>query len=86
MAAIDPRLGKVLTMAGIYRGKIGGKAVEDAMNQLQTRQSNLFVEWIPQNTLHSLCDVPPPQSKMSATFISNNTAIQELFKVSSAAH
>ncbi|CAO1632325.1 unnamed protein product [Jaminaea pallidilutea] len=80
MSACDLRLGKILTMAGIYRGQVGGKAVEDAMSQLQTRQSNMFVEWIPQNTLHSLCDVPPPGLKMSATFISNSTAIQELFK------
>lgn len=80
MAAIDARMGKYLCFSGIFRGPVGGKAVEDAMSQMQTRNSNLFVDWIPQNTLHSLCDVPPPGLKMSATFIANSTAIQELFK------
>lgn len=39
-----------------------------------------FVEWIPHNLKVSVCDVPPRGLKMSATFIGNTTAIQEVFK------
>merc|ERR1712226_1219145 len=39
-----------------------------------------FVEWIPNNIKSTVCDIPPRGLKMSATFIGNSTAIQELFK------
>lgn len=81
MAAIDPRLGKYLTVAAIFRGKsVTSREVETAMSEIQTKNSQQFVEWIPQNVMTSLCDVPPPNLKMSATFIGNSTSIQELFK------
>lgn len=80
MAAIDPRAGKYLTVAAIFRGKISSREVENEMHACQSKLSNGFVEWIPQNVLTSLCDVPPPSVKMSATFIANTTAIQELFR------
>ena len=50
------------------------------MHNVQTKSASGFVEWIPQNVLTSLCDVAPPKVKLSATFIGNTTAIQELFK------
>ena len=50
------------------------------MHNVQVKSANGFVEWIPQNVQTSLCDVPPPNVKLSATFIGNTTAIQELFK------
>ena len=39
-----------------------------------------FVEWIPNNLKVAVCDIPPRGLKMSATFIGNSTAIQEIFK------
>ncbi|MBN3279609.1 TBB2 protein, partial [Polyodon spathula] len=48
---------------------------------LTSRGSQLyFVEWIPNNVKTAVCDIPPRGLKMSATFIGNSTAIQELFK------
>merc|ERR1711902_234119 len=38
------------------------------------------VEWIPNNIKSSICDIPPRGLKMSATFIGNTTAIQDVFK------
>ena len=35
---------------------------------------------IPNNIKTAVCDIPPKGLKMSATFIGNNTAVQELFK------
>jgi len=48
--------------------------------RLQNKNSSFFVEWIPNNCKTAVCDIPPRGLKMSATFIGNSTAIQELFK------
>ncbi|KAE8210851.1 hypothetical protein CF319_g6899 [Tilletia indica] len=80
MAAIDPRMGKWLTVAAIFRGQVASRDVEQEIVTLQNKQAAGFVEWIPNNVLTSLCDIPPPNLKMSATFIGNTTSIQELFK------
>ena len=50
------------------------------MHKVQLKSTGGFVEWIPQNVLTSLCNVPPPKLKLSATFLGNTTSIQELFK------
>jgi tubulin beta len=39
-----------------------------------------FVEWIPNNVKVAVCDIPPRGLRMSATFIGNTTAIQEIFR------
>ena len=81
MIACDPRNGRYLTYAAMFRGhKLSMKEVEDQMASIQNRHCGYFVEWIPNNAKVSVCDVPPHGMKMSATFIANNTAIQELFK------
>ncbi|KAF8337353.1 beta-tubulin 1 tubb1 [Cantharellus anzutake] len=80
MAASDPRHGRYLTVAAIFRGKVSMKEVEDQMRIIQQKNSAYFVEWIPNNILTAQCDIPPRGFKMSATFIGNSTAIQELFK------
>ncbi|PWN95469.1 putative tubulin beta chain [Tilletiopsis washingtonensis] len=80
MAAIDPRLGKYLTVSAIFRGKVSSRDAERELQAVQTKNASQFVEWIPQCVSTSLCDVAPPGLRMSATFIGNTTSIQELFK------
>lgn len=80
MAASDPRHGRYLTVAAVFRGKISMKDVDEQMLQVQTRNSAHFVEWIPNNVKTAVCDIPPSGLDMSATFIGNSTSIQELFK------
>lgn len=80
MAASDPRHGRYLTVAAIFRGKVSMKEVEEQMQTVQTKNSAYFVEWIPNNVLTAQCDIPPRGLKMAVTFIGNSTAIQELFK------
>jgi len=80
MAASDPRNGRYLTVAAVFRGKVSMKEVETQMGTFQERNSSYFVEWIPNNVLTAQCDIPPRGLKMSATFIGNSTSIQELFK------
>lgn len=54
--------------------------VDEQLLNVQNRNSSYFVEWIPNNVKSSICDIPPTGLKMSATFIGNSTAIQEMFK------
>ncbi|XP_018579900.1 tubulin beta chain-like [Anoplophora glabripennis] len=80
MAACDPRRGKYLTVASIFRGRMSTREVDEQMVNVQDKNSSYFVEWIPNNVKTAVCDIPPRGLKMCATFIGNNTAIQELFK------
>ncbi|KAJ3066743.1 alpha-tubulin [Podochytrium sp. JEL0797] len=80
MAACDPRHGRYLTVAAIFRGKLSMKEVEHQMLAMQLKNSSQFVEWIPNSCKTAVCDIPPRGLKMSGTFIGNSTAIQELFK------
>jgi tubulin beta len=80
MADCDPRNGRYLTAAAYFRGKVSTKEVEDEMRKVQDKNASHFVEWIPNNTKTSVCDVPPPGLKVSATFIGNSTTIQDIFK------
>ncbi|GBP70585.1 Tubulin beta-3 chain [Eumeta japonica] len=80
MAACDPRHGRYLTVAAIFRGRMSMKEVDEQMLAIQNKNSSFFVEWIPNNVKTAVCDIPPKGTKMSSTFIGNTTAIQELFK------
>ncbi|XP_050360178.1 tubulin beta chain-like [Nymphalis io] len=80
MTACDPRHGRYLTVATMFRGHMSMKEVDDQVLAIQNKNSSYFVEWIPNNLKVSVCDVPPRGLKMSATFIGNSTAIQEIFK------
>ncbi|ORX89312.1 alpha-beta tubulin [Basidiobolus meristosporus CBS 931.73] len=80
MAASDPRHGRYLTVAAMFRGRMSMREVDDQMINVQNKNSSYFVEWIPNNIKTSLCDIPPKDLKMAVTFLGNSTAIQELFK------
>ncbi|KAI8871354.1 tubulin C-terminal domain-like protein, partial [Ramicandelaber brevisporus] len=81
MAAADPRHGRYLAVAAIYRGaNISVKDVDEAMVNVQNKNSQYFVDWIPNNVKTAVCNVPPPGTSLSGTFIGNTTAIQDLFK------
>lgn len=80
MAACDPRHGRYLTVAAMFRGKVSMKEIDEQMLSIQSKNSAYFVEWIPNNVKTSLCDIPPNGLKMSVTFVGNSTAVQGLFK------
>ena len=80
MAACDPRSGKYLTVAAIFRGQVSMKDVDDQMMLMQKKNSAYFVEWIPNNVKIAVCSVAPKGLKMSSTFIANSTAIKSLFQ------
>lgn len=80
MTAADPRHGRYLTVGTIFRGKMSMREVDEQILAIQNKNSSYFVEWIPNNLKVAVCDIPPKGLKMSATFIGNSTAIQEIFK------
>ena len=79
MAACDPHQGRYLTASAVFRGQMSTKEVEDAMYNVRTKNSNYFVEWIPNNIKSSVCNVPPSGYQRQAIFVGNNTAIRQLF-------
>ena len=80
MAACDPRRGRYLTVATVFRGRMSMKQVDEQILHVQNKNSAFFVEWIPNNVKTAVCDIPPRGLQMAGTFIGNSTAIQELFK------
>ncbi|PPQ72786.1 hypothetical protein CVT26_003315 [Gymnopilus dilepis] len=86
LVACDPRFGRYLTAATIFRGDISSREVSSSesyrvsVHEMQIKNSQHFVEWIPDNVSVSLVRVPPVGQTQSATALSNSTAIQELFK------
>ncbi|XP_013880853.1 tubulin beta chain [Austrofundulus limnaeus] len=79
MVACDLRHGHYLTAAAIFRGRVSMQEVKEQMLNMIDKNSSYFAEWIP-NVRTSFFDIPPHGLKMAATFIGNNTAIQELFR------
>ena len=49
MCAADPRHGRYLTAAGLFRGRMSSKEVDEQMLNVQNKNSSYFIEWIPNN-------------------------------------
>ncbi|KAI3321841.1 beta-1 and beta-2 tubulin [Xylariaceae sp. AK1471] len=80
MAACDFRNGRYLTCSTIFRGKISMSEIEREVRNLQDKDSEYFVDWIPNNVQTTLCEVAPKGFDMAATFVGNSTSIQEIMK------
>ena len=76
--AADPRHGRYLTAAGLFRGRMSSKEVDEQMLNVQNKNSSYFIEWIPNNMKCGICDIPPKGLKMAVCFVGNTTAIQEM--------
>eukprot|EP00434_Breviolum_minutum_P008933 symbB.v1.2.007871.t1/scaffold448.1/size203282/23 len=68
MCAADPRHGRYLTAAALFRGRMSTKEVDEQMLNVQNKNSSYFVEWIPNNIKASVCDIPPKGLKMAEMF------------------
>ncbi len=55
MVACDPRHGRYLTVAAVFRGRISMKEVDEQMLAVQQKNSSYFVEWIPNNVKTAVC-------------------------------
>ncbi|XP_043801846.1 tubulin beta-1 chain-like [Apis laboriosa] len=76
----DPTKAKFLTVAVIFRGRMSTKFVDEQMLNIRSKNSPHFIEWIPNNIQTAICDIPPRGINMSASMISNSTAIQRPIK------
>jgi len=80
MAACDPRHGRYLTVAAIFRGRMSMKEVDEQMLNVQNKNSSYLLNGFPTMLKQLFAMFHPRGLKMSSTFIGNSTAIQELFK------
>uniref|UniRef100_H2Y4E9 Tubulin beta chain n=1 Tax=Ciona savignyi TaxID=51511 RepID=H2Y4E9_CIOSA len=72
--------GKYMAASAIFRGRMSLKEVNDQMIDMQNKNSDNFVDWIPNNVMTTTQNNPPPGVELTATSIGNNTAIQEAFQ------
>merc|ERR1712085_228786 len=56
MCAADPRHGRYLTCAMMFRGKMSSEEIVDQMAEMENKHSSYFVEWIPNNIKASICN------------------------------
>uniref|UniRef100_A0A914CA17 Tubulin beta chain n=1 Tax=Acrobeloides nanus TaxID=290746 RepID=A0A914CA17_9BILA len=80
MTACNPRHGRFLAAAAIFRGPMSINEVNDQIKSVQNKNWSDFIDELPNNMKTGVCNVPSRGSNLSATFIGNNTAIQEVFK------
>merc|ERR1712202_11050 len=50
------------------------------VEKVQGAKSEEFVEWIPNNIKSAVVDTPPVDSSISATFVTNTTALKAMFQ------
>merc|ERR1711964_227146 len=53
---------------------------DENVEKVQGAKSEEFVEWIPNNIKSAVIDVPPVDSSISATFVTNTTALKAMFQ------
>lgn len=80
MTTFDPLDGRYITCAAVFRGLVSSKEVDEQLTAVQEKNKDSFVNWIPNNVKTAICDIPPSGMRLSATFVSNTTAIQTPFK------
>ena len=75
--------GKILTASCLFRGKnMSTLEAESAISKLRNKNSGSFVEWIPDNMMTTICQVPSSFSPLdvSGTFLTNSTSISQSFR------
>ena len=65
MAACDPRHGRYLTVAAMFRGRMSMKEVHEQMLNVQNKNSSYLVD----NVKTAVCDIPPRGLKMSPSSV-----------------
>jgi tubulin beta len=95
LCAADPRHGRYLSCSVTYRGwQLSSKEIDHEVSNMIDRNSQHFVEWIPNNCKTSLCNVGMKQPVTSSTsrsssastssvrttsyLVGNTTALQEM--------
>jgi tubulin beta len=69
-------------IALVFRGRLSMREIDEQMLNVQNRNSQYFIEWIPNNVKTAVCDIPPKGCRMSCTFLGkfiNKLVIKKLF-------
>lgn len=64
MAACDPRDGRYLTVAAIFRGRMPMKEFDEHMLNVQNKNSRYIVDWISNKVKSAVCDMPSPSPNL----------------------
>lgn len=75
--------GRILTASCLFRGaNISALQAEKSIYNLRSKNSGAFIEWIPDNTMTTVCSVPSSfnQIDVSGTFLTNSTSISQSFR------
>ena len=64
-----------ITVSGIFRGDV---TLLEAELQMSTLPHDIFVDWIPNNVLTTVCTVPNQNNRLSLSSIANATAISPI--------
>merc|ERR1712117_157264 len=72
--------GKFLTASMMYRGNISTQETDENIEKVQATKAEDFVEWIPNNIKSAVIDVAPVDANISATFVTNTTALKAMFQ------
>ena len=81
MCSADPREGRYISAAALFRGKLSNWEIDSQLINIQSKYSTYYVEWIgTSKILPSFCDIAPQGLEQSATLVANSTAINEPFK------
>ena len=80
LANVKPENGKYLSASCGYRGNLATQEVDDEISKIQSKKSDDFVSWIPNNIKSTIITVPPHDCDMSGTFVANNTALKTVFQ------
>jgi len=58
-----------LLKALVFRGRLSMREIDDQMLNVQNRNSQYFIDWIPNNVKTAVCDIPPKGCRMSCTYL-----------------
>merc|ERR1712223_733486 len=77
---VKPDDGKYMTASLIFRGQMSTQEVDTEIEKRQSKSSDDFVEWIPNNMKSSVVEVSPTDTETSCTFVAKTTALKGIFQ------
>ncbi|PAA61122.1 hypothetical protein BOX15_Mlig034252g1 [Macrostomum lignano] len=78
LAACDPSAGRILSAAGIFRGRVPIQALDSALTDLRARREAVFPNWLTHAFSTGVCDIPPRGETVSAAFFVNSSSTANL--------
>ena len=68
-ASVDARRGKYITFAGVFRGMLSTRHVEELLYERRQKHSRYFAEWLPTNMKAAFCDIAPCGFKTCCSYL-----------------